>query len=175
MSLPSPRPGSNLATKTKMSTFFTRLPRELREKVYKDLLLDEKNGVEPQGTFPPGKKVRRIYPEILRACKQAYAEAIVVLYEQNLFRFEYRGPCHFEYSYSYPYTENGEKRLFPKWVTLSANFSRITKVSFNFFVFVILPCTNRSDIRHNHLLLVPRSLSVVLIVAIKTRLLLGKA
>ena len=77
-----------------MATFFTKVPREIRDNVYQELLrvddiLDpdkrlQKSDIPSQTS----KSTEKLYPAILRACKQTEAEGSVVLYGQNRFRFE---------------------------------------------------------------------------------------
>ena len=83
-------------------------------------IVDEIDGVEPQGMYPEDKTTdKKLYVAILRVCKQAYTEASSILYERNLFRYEYRHLC----------VELGGKALFPGWVPPKGRFERIQHVS----------------------------------------------
>lgn len=69
-----------------MATFFTKLPLEIRNLIYDELLLDKKNAIGLQGHREPDWK--KLCPTILRTCKQAYAEGSSILYECNVFRVD---------------------------------------------------------------------------------------
>ena len=77
-----------------MATFFTKVPRELRDKVYHELLraddtLDPDRRLLRGGTSSEfSNQAEKLYPAIMRVCKQAQAEASIVLYGQNHLRFE---------------------------------------------------------------------------------------
>ena len=66
-----------------MAIFFEKLPREIRDKIYRLLLVDEVNAIRLDLSGSP----KRLHPAILRACKQTYEEAISMLYEKNNFLF----------------------------------------------------------------------------------------
>ena len=99
------------------------LPAELRVLVYRELLHDERHVLEPQrksrNEDTPQKK---LYPAILGVCKQLYAEASAILYEEN------------EFSYAYPYmcVRNGGNHLYSTDRTARGAFERIKKVSDTF-------------------------------------------
>ncbi|KAL8797293.1 MAG: hypothetical protein Q9195_000447 [Heterodermia aff. obscurata] len=67
-----------------MSTFFDKLPLEIRTLIYEKLLLDKKNPIDAPCCRVPNSKT--LYPTILRTCKQANAEGSSILYERNVFR-----------------------------------------------------------------------------------------
>lgn len=77
-----------------MAIFFTAVPREIRDKIYHELLrvddtLDPETRLQRRETsYETSSPSEKLYPAILRACKQAQAEASIVLYGQNRFRFE---------------------------------------------------------------------------------------
>ena len=67
-----------------MSAFFNKLPLEIRNFIYEELLLDKKNPIGPQYDGEFDRKM--LYPTILETCKQAYVEGSRILYECNVFR-----------------------------------------------------------------------------------------
>lgn len=71
-----------------MVTFFQRVPRELRDQIYRELLVNNVHSVRLLGSWRGEPPVgNRLHPAILRTCKQAYTEAFAMLYEENVFRF----------------------------------------------------------------------------------------
>ena len=76
-----------------MAPFFEKLPRELRDQIYRELLADKVHHVEPQGKRYGDRASRKqLSPVILRVCRQAYIEASIVLYENNIFRYNVQRP-----------------------------------------------------------------------------------
>ena len=72
----------------RMLTFFDDLPRELRDVTYEELLLDRSYVMQPAKRFHKDLiKRRKLYPAILRTCKQAYSEGSDMLYGQSEFLF----------------------------------------------------------------------------------------
>ena len=71
-----------------MAIFFDKVPLEIREKIYRELLVNEEKALEINWRGHCDSKGKHLYPAILRTCKQAWAEASAVLYEQNHFRHE---------------------------------------------------------------------------------------
>lgn len=56
---------------------FLKLPREIRDMIYRDLLLDEKDGIQPQyHGLMQNNNSRRLHSSILRTCRSVYEEAI---------------------------------------------------------------------------------------------------
>lgn len=71
-----------------MPSFFGDLPLELRIPIYEELLTKD-TAVD---AIEPGIRIffdnnSDLHPAILRTCRQAYAEAIHFLYEENQFAF----------------------------------------------------------------------------------------
>ena len=102
-----------------MAILFDKMPREIRDKIYRLLLLDEVDNVESNLAVPCSS----LYPVILRTCKQAYEEAMPVSYEKNTFSFwsmadtrSWRGLCQHSWLRKYKFLE--------------ANFARIKCVGF---------------------------------------------
>ena len=94
-----------------MASFFDKVPLEVREQVYRELLVNQDGAIELDGRYC---NKRKLYTAILRTCKQAYTEASAVLYEQNHFRFE-----------SWP-----EATSLDRNGILEGNFARIKQVSY---------------------------------------------
>ena len=69
-----------------MTLFFERLSLEIRNQVYRELLVEEHGPLETDYHGYLYKTIKPLYPAILCTCKQAYQEASAVLYEQNHFR-----------------------------------------------------------------------------------------
>lgn len=72
-----------------MVSFFQKVPRELRDQIYRELLVDNVHSVDPKLRLDNTTVKKQLCPAILRTCKQAYAEALAVLYEENVFRFNW--------------------------------------------------------------------------------------
>ena len=101
-----------------MAIFFDKVPREIRDKIYHLLLVDEANAIE----LKRAKACINLQPTILRTCKQAYEEAMPMMYEKNTFLFKSwaatgLGPCQ--------YGKSSLHNCDP----LKANFRRIKHVS----------------------------------------------
>ena len=77
------------AENIKMVSFFQKVPRELRDQIYRELLVDNVHSVDPNGGRGLDRRIakKQLCPAILRTCQQAYAEALAMLYEENVFRF----------------------------------------------------------------------------------------
>ena len=78
---------------SKMAPFFEKLPRELRDQIYGELLADKVHHIEPQGKRNGDRAMRKqLSPVIFRVCRQAYIETSIVLYENNVFRYNVPRP-----------------------------------------------------------------------------------
>lgn len=107
-----------------MSPFFQKLPRELRDQIYRELLYDEFWCLRPQGPHREDvHEAKKLHLNILRTCKLAYAESSRVLYEENLFSWDYRLAC----------VEKGGQNLYRKEKPPKGAFQRIKKVSSSSF------------------------------------------
>ena len=66
------------------------LPVELRMMIYRELLLSKVRVIRAQyGTYRRPLGNETLYPAILRTCRQVHAEAYMVLYGENVFRYFY--------------------------------------------------------------------------------------
>ena len=77
-----------------MRSFFGDIPLELRILIYKELLTTDTavDVLNPKLREYIGKDGNNdLHPAILRTCKQAYAEGLHLLYEDNCLRFEFVG------------------------------------------------------------------------------------
>ena len=105
------------------SLFMDTLPAEIRMLIYRELLRDKKSVLKPQGeSHNDCIPKKNLYPAILGVCKQTYAEASAILYEENSF------------SYRYPYMciEEGGESLYSVDPPPRGAFERIKKVSNTF-------------------------------------------
>ncbi|KAG7001297.1 hypothetical protein G7Y79_00032g066500 [Physcia stellaris] len=76
-----------------IAPFFEKLHRELRDQIYGELLADKVHHIEPQGKrYGDRASRKRLSPVIFRVCRQAYIEASIVLYENNIFRYNVPRP-----------------------------------------------------------------------------------
>ena len=68
-----------------MATILNKLPRELRDQIYRELLVDDVNGID---VFNWGYliKQKQLSPAILQVSKQVFFEASMIFYEENTFR-----------------------------------------------------------------------------------------
>ena len=101
-----------------------RLPPELRLRIYRELLLDEDHYLEPQGKHPDDPPYEsKVYPAILGVCKQFYAEASAVLYEENEFGYEYRTGSVIDYKRNLSFADNSSEGPFKRIKHVSIAFS----------------------------------------------------
>ena len=74
-----------------VNILFHRVPREVRDKIYRLLLVKDREEAieftEWNNEYGYGR-VSGLHPKILRTCKHAYAEGLSALYEQNLFHYK---------------------------------------------------------------------------------------
>ena len=76
------------------SLLLEKLPPEVREFIYRELLHDEWTVVEQQGwSRNDNMPKKKLYPAILGVCQHIYVEASAVLYEKNVFCYEYPYIC----------------------------------------------------------------------------------
>ena len=105
-----------------MPSFFGDLPLKLRIQIYRELLVSDESVDVIKYPGPRSNKPHRrtnLHPAILRSCRQAYAEALGYLYEENRIRFDF-----FDFLYYY----RGKHQNL--WFGLSeANLMRIKHVS----------------------------------------------
>ena len=77
-----------------MSDYLSKLPLEISNQIYRDLLVDTTDPIELQGTvLGAGHLKKKLHTNILRASKAVYAQASTVLYGCNLFSFQYPKIC----------------------------------------------------------------------------------
>ena len=76
-----------------MADYLSKLPLEISNQVYKDLLVDAVDCIELQRPNPRIERLKKLHTNILRASKLIYAQASTVLYGQNRFRFQYPKVC----------------------------------------------------------------------------------
>ena len=113
-----------------MAIFFNKVPREIRDKIYQLLLVDETNVINLR--WPNA----RLHPAILRTCKQAYEESISMLYEGNSFIFIRPTDAEF-------WQDSCDETSLRKCDPLKANFRRIKHVS-------CLDPNDASEINHRY-------------------------
>ena len=66
-----------------MAMFFSKVPREIRDQIYHLVLVDEASAIE----LSYAGSCRSLHAAILQTCRQAYEEAMPMLYEKNSFLF----------------------------------------------------------------------------------------
>lgn len=99
------------------------LPAEVRILIYRELLRDVEHVLKPQGKREEDDIPKKsLYPAILGVCKNIYAEASAILYEEN----------EFSYEYSSIRTQEDTKSLFIVGTPSRGAFERIKKVSNTF-------------------------------------------
>ena len=77
-----------------MVDYLSKLPHEISNEIYKELLVDTVDCIELQRTNPHAERPKKkLHTNILRASKLVYAQASTVLYGQNRFRFLYPKVC----------------------------------------------------------------------------------
>ena len=71
-----------------MATILNKLPREMRDQIYRELLVDDVYGIGiVHDCHHQFTKRKQLSPAILRVCKQVFFEASIILYEENTFYF----------------------------------------------------------------------------------------
>ena len=77
-----------------MSDLLSKLPLEISNQVYEELLVDKIDPIELQSAIrDPQRLKKKLHTSILRVSKLVYAQASTVLYGQNRFRFQYPKRC----------------------------------------------------------------------------------
>ena len=77
-----------------MADYLSKLPLEVSNEIYKELLVDTADCIELQKIYPSaGRLKKKLHTNILRASKLVYVQASTVLYGQNRFRFLYPKVC----------------------------------------------------------------------------------
>ena len=71
-----------------MATILNKLPREMRDQIYRELLLDDVHdiGIVHHCHHHLNER-KQLSPAILQVCKQVFFEASIILYEENIFCF----------------------------------------------------------------------------------------
>ena len=71
-----------------MAMILIKLPRELRDQIYRELLIDvEGIRITDNGLKCNFVVTKQLFPAILQVCKQVFSEASMILYEENIFYF----------------------------------------------------------------------------------------
>ena len=115
-----------------MATILTKLPRELRDQIYRELLVDD---VHCTGLNNDCLARKQLFPAILQVCKQVFIEASKILYEENSFLFTDAFYWdHYSEEHDHLYDVKGALSragpiLFPTPGKPCAGFSRIKHVS----------------------------------------------
>lgn len=90
-----------------MAMLLHKLPLELRQQIYRELLLVTQDSLPPYGPDRVANTSRKqLHSNILRACKQTYAEASLVLYEESHYACDW-APAFWNY-----YQEGADVRAF---------------------------------------------------------------
>lgn len=76
-----------------MSDLLSKLPLEISNQIYEELLTDKVDPIELQSAIRDERPKKTLHTNILRVSKLVYAQASTVLYGKNRFRFEYPKKC----------------------------------------------------------------------------------
>lgn len=81
-----------------MAIFLERVPLEIRNQIYEELLISREHAIKLRLRKAPNHKhPNKIQSAVLRTCKQIYDEASIVLFEHNRFRFTSYTPSWLNY------------------------------------------------------------------------------